>query len=56
MIIEFLTEHPTAKASEIAAYVDLKPSRIRDHLAELIAEDIVVAEGANRNRIYKLKY
>ncbi|MBO4500765.1 MAG: putative DNA binding domain-containing protein [Clostridia bacterium] len=56
MIIEYLTEHPTAKASEIAAYVDLKPSRIRDYLAELVAEDIVVAEGANRNRIYKLKY
>ena len=56
MIIDFLTEHPTAKASEIAAYVGLKPSRIRDYLAELIADNIVVAEGANRNRIYKLKY
>ena len=55
MIIEFLTDHPAAKSAEIAEYVALKPSRVRDYLAELIAEDIVVAEGGNRNRTYRLK-
>lgn len=55
MIIEYLTEHPSAKASELALCVDLKPSRLRDYLTELIAEGIVVAEGANRNRTYRLK-
>lgn len=55
MIIEYLTDHPAAKSAEIAEYADLKPSRVRDYLAERIAEEIVVAEGGNRNRTYRLK-
>ena len=54
-IIVYLTDHAEAKASSIAEYIGLKPSRTRDYLNELIAEGIVVAEGGNRNRIYKLK-
>ena len=55
MIIDYLTDHSSAKAAEIAEYVGLKPSRARDYLAELIAEEIVVTEGGNRNRTYRLK-
>ena len=55
MIIECLTDHPVAKSVEIAEFVNLKPSRVRDYLAELINEDIVVAEGGNRNRTYRVK-
>ncbi len=55
LIVVFLTDHPSARAAEIAEYIGLKPSRVRDYLAELIAEDIVVADGANRNRTYRLK-
>lgn len=55
LIIEYLTVHASAKASEIAAYIELKPSRARDYLSELIAEDIVAAEGSNKNRVYMLK-
>ncbi|SFP37730.1 Predicted transcriptional regulator, contains HTH domain [Oscillibacter sp. PC13] len=54
-IIGYLTDHAEAKASSIAEYIGLKPSRTRDYLNELIAEGIVVAEGGNRNRSYKLK-
>lgn len=54
MIIDYLTDHPAAKSAEIAEYVDIKPSRVRDYLSELI-EEIVVAEGGNRNRPYRLK-
>lgn len=54
-IVEYLTEHITAKSSEIAVVLDLKPSRTRDYLSELVADDIIIAEGSNRNRIYKLK-
>ena len=49
-IIAYLTDHAEAKTAEIAAYIGLKLSRTRDYLNELIAEDIVVAEGGNRNR------
>lgn len=54
-IIVYLTDHAEAKASDIAEYIGLKPSRTRDYLNELITEGIVVAEGGNRNRSYRLK-
>ena len=54
-IIAYLTDTPEAKASSIAEFIGLKPSRTRDYLNELIAEGIVVAEGSNRNRTYRLK-
>ncbi len=55
MIIAYLTDHPEAKAASIAEYIGLKPSRTRDYLSELIAKEIVVAKGGNRNRTYQLK-
>lgn len=54
-IIAYLTDKPEAKASLIAEFIGLKPSRTRDYLNELIVEGIVVAGGENKNRIYKLK-
>jgi predicted HTH transcriptional regulator len=54
-IIEYLTDNVTCKASDISALLGLKPSRTRAYLSELIAENLVVAEGANRNRTYRLK-
>ncbi len=54
-IIEFLTAEREAKTSEIADHVGLKASRTRDYLRELMIEDVIVAEGANRNRKYRLK-
>ena len=54
-IVEFLTDHTAGKASEIAEYIGLKPSRARDYLKELISENTVTAEGANRNRICRLR-
>ena len=54
-IVSYLTDHSEEKAASIAEYIGLKSSRTRDYLNELIAEGIVVAEGGNKNRIYKLK-
>ncbi len=54
-IIEYLTEHISAKSSEIADYLGLKSSRTRDYLNELIADEVVVTQGSNKNRVYKLK-
>ena len=54
-IIAYLTDHAEAKASAIAEYSGLKPSRTRDYLNALVAEGIIVAEGGNRNRSYRLK-
>lgn len=55
LIIDYFTDNLTAKASEILTIIELKHSRTRDYLTELITEDIIVAEGSNRNRTYKLK-
>ena len=50
-----MRKNSKATSVEIAECVDLKPSRVRDYLKELIDEAIVVAEGANKNRVYRLK-
>ncbi|MDR0381712.1 MAG: hypothetical protein LBH86_06965 [Oscillospiraceae bacterium] len=54
-IIEYLTDNVTCKASDISELLNLKPSRTRDYLAQLVAEDILIAEGVNRYRTYRLK-
>ena len=54
-IIAYLTDHVSAKSSDIAELLGVKSTRAKKLLSELIAEEIVVAEGGNRNRTYKLK-
>lgn len=54
-IITYLTDHVLAKITDIAEFLGVKSTRAKTLLSELIAEEIVVAEGGNRNRTYKLK-
>jgi predicted HTH transcriptional regulator len=54
-IIDYLTENTICKSADIAQLLDLKPSRTRDYLAMLVVDGTLVAEGANRNRTYRLK-
>ncbi len=54
-IISYLTENVSSKSAEIAELLGLKPTRAKEILAEMVDEEIIVAEGGNRNRIYKLK-
>lgn len=54
-ILDFMKGKDFVKASEIAEVIDLKSSRTRDYLGELVKEGLIIAEGSNRNRIYKLK-
>ncbi len=55
MIIDFLSCRAYAKTSEIAAFVDLKRSRTRDYMSELVRSGVVISEGANKNRRYRLR-
>lgn len=55
IIIEYLTDRVSASCAEIASILNLQSSRTRDYLVALIAEGVVVAEGANKNRTYRLK-
>ena len=54
-IIEYLTDHTGGKTAEIEENLQLKQSQTRKYLKELIQEEIVVAEGNGRSRIYRLK-
>ena len=54
-IMGFIVDHGEAKTSSISEYIGLKPSRTRDYLNELIAEGVIIADGSNRNRTYRLK-
>ena len=55
LIIDYITDNPTVRTSEIAEIAELKASRARDYLSELVSKGILIAEGANRNRTYRLK-
>ena len=54
-ILDFMKAKDFVKASEVAEAINLKPSRTRDYLGELVKEGVIIADGSNRNRIYKLK-
>ena len=54
-IIEYLTDHVSARSSELAELLGVKSTRVKNLLSALIDDGIVVAEGANRNRTYRLK-
>ena len=54
-IISYLTENVCAKSLEIADLIGLKITRAKELLAEMVAEGTIVAEGKNKNRVYKLK-
>lgn len=55
LIIDYLTDHVCAKTAELAAYLSLTPSTTRACLAEMVRAGILVAEGENRSRSYRLK-
>lgn len=55
VVMDYLTEKIIAKTPEISELLGIKDARTRRLLSEMIAEGIIVAEGANRNRVYKLK-
>ena len=55
MIVDYLTDHITGTVSELSELLGVKGSRVKRLIYELITDDIVVAEGGNKNRKYRLK-
>lgn len=53
-IISYLSANTSAKSTELAVLLDLKPTRVKELLAEMVNEKLIIAEGENRNRVYKL--
>ena len=54
-IISYLTENVSAKSAEIAELLGLQSSRVKEILSDMVKDDILVPEGSNKNRVYKLK-
>jgi len=54
-VISYLTDNVTAKTADISALLGISMPRTRVVLSEMIDDGIIIAEGANRNRVYKLK-
>ena len=55
VIVEYLTNKVSTTSREIADVLGVGLSRAKIILRELIAEDVVVAEGTDKNRTYRLK-
>ena len=54
-IIAYLTDHVSAKSADLAELLGVKSTRVKQLLKELLDDEIIVADGSNRNRTYKLK-
>jgi len=54
-IINYLTMNVYAKNSDIANLLGVKSTRVKQIMKALVEAEIVVAEGENKERVYKLK-
>ena len=52
----YLTNNVSAKCAEISALIGVSVPRTRAILSEMVEDNIIVAEGENKNRIYKFKF
>ena len=52
-IVDFMKDKEFVR--DVAEAIELKPSRTREYLGELVKEGTIIAEGSNRNRVYRLK-
>lgn len=54
-IVDYLTVNVTAGRNELAQLLGLKDSRVKVILSEMVADEIIVAEGDFKTRVYRLK-
>ena len=54
-MLDYLAFHAASTSKEVAEYLDISADRARVYLKELVSNGIVIAEGENRNRTYRLK-
>lgn len=54
-IISYLTENISAKSAEIAELLGMRSEKAKEILAEMVNEEIIVADGNGKNITYKLK-
>ena len=55
-IIDYITDHGFGKSTDISKILNLKSSRTKDYLAMLVSDGVLITEGANRNRVYRIRF
>ena len=53
-ILDYLAFNATSSSKEIASHLGISTDRTRVYLQEFVSSGIVIAEGENRNRTYRL--
>jgi predicted HTH transcriptional regulator len=53
-IIDFMRGRQNVKSADLLAVLGVKEERVKKLMQQLVAEKRIVAEGANRNRTYRL--
>ena len=54
-VIEYLTREIQADCRTISDLLGISVPRARAVLAKMVKEDLIIAQGGNRNRTYRLK-
>lgn len=54
-ILSYLTEHSSATSAELGEMLGLQPTRVKTILRDMVADGIIITEGGNRNRNYRLQ-
>ena len=54
-ITAYITENVSAKCSELSALIGISDSRTRAILGKMVEDNILITDGENKNRVYKLK-
>ena len=54
LVINYLTQHEFAKSDEFVDILGVKISRVKIILSRMVDDGYIIAEGSNRNRMYKL--
>lgn len=55
MFVEYMSQHGVSTTAEMAKFSGLSPQRKRAILSKMVDDGIIIAEGANRTRKYRLK-
>lgn len=55
MFAEYMSQHGASTTAEMAEFSGLSPQRTRAILSKMVDDGIIIAEGANRTRKYRLK-
>ncbi|MBQ2013613.1 MAG: hypothetical protein II242_00385, partial [Peptococcaceae bacterium] len=54
-ILEYLTDHVTGTNADFRAVTGLSATRVILLIKDLLQEELIVAEGSHRSRVYRLK-